>query len=50
MARKQAKRRKQKTPPRIQMPKIRIGRILAPLFAIGIVFCDLRAEPANARS
>lgn len=38
MARKQAKRRKQKAPPRFQMPKIRIGRILAPLFAIGIVF------------
>ena len=37
MARKQAKRRKQKAPSRLQMPKIRIGRILAPLFAIGIV-------------
>jgi cell division protein FtsQ len=38
MARKQAKRRKQKAAPRFQMPKIRIGRILAPLFAVGIVF------------
>jgi cell division protein FtsQ len=37
MARKQAKRRKQKAPSRFQMPKLRIGRILAPLFAIGIV-------------
>jgi cell division protein FtsQ len=37
MARKQAKRRKQKAPPRFQMPKIRIGRIVAPLFAIAIV-------------
>ena len=38
MARKQAKRRKQKAPTRVRMPKIRIGRILAPLVAIGIVF------------
>jgi cell division protein FtsQ len=38
MARKQAKRRKQKAPPRIQLPKIRIGRIIAPLVAVGIVF------------
>ena len=37
MARKQAKRRKQKAPSRFQMPKLRIGRILGPLFAIGIV-------------
>jgi len=38
MARKQAKRRKQKTTRRIQMPKIRFGRLLAPLVAVGIVF------------
>jgi len=38
MARKQAKRRKQKTTRRIQMPKIRFGRLLAPIVAIGIVF------------
>jgi len=37
MARKQAKRRKQKSKPQFQMPKIRIGRILAPLFAVAIV-------------
>ncbi len=38
MARKQAKRRKQKTEPRFQMPRIRVGRILAPLIAAGIIF------------
>lgn len=38
MARKQAKRRKQKTTRQIQMPKIRFGRLLAPLVAVGIVF------------
>ena len=38
MARKQAKRRKQKAAQRMQMPKIRIGRFLAPLFAAGLVF------------
>jgi cell division protein FtsQ len=37
MARKQAKRRKQKAAQQFRMPRIRIGRILAPLFAIGIV-------------
>lgn len=38
MARKQARRRKQKTTRRIQMPKIRFGRMLAPIVAVGIVF------------
>ncbi len=38
MARKQANRRKAKTTTRVRMPKIRVGRILAPLAAIGIVF------------
>lgn len=38
MVRKQAKRRKQKTTRRIDMPKIRIGKILAPLVAVGVVF------------
>ncbi len=38
MAHKQAKRRKQKTARHFQVPKIRISRILAPLFAIAIVF------------
>jgi cell division protein FtsQ len=37
MARKQAKRRKQKKAPQFTMPKIRIGRIVAPLVAIGII-------------
>lgn len=37
MARKQAKRRKQTAAPKFQMPKIRIGKILAPLFAIAMV-------------
>ena len=37
MARKQAKRRKKTAAPKFQMPKIRIGKILAPLFAIAIV-------------
>lgn len=38
MARKQARRRKQKTTKRIEMPKIRIGKILAPFVAVGVVF------------
>ena len=37
MARKQAKRRKKNAAPRFQIPKIRIGKILAPLFAIAMV-------------
>ncbi len=37
MARKQARRRKQKKAPVIRMPKIRVGRIVAPLVAVGIV-------------
>jgi cell division protein FtsQ len=46
MARKQAKRRKQKSAPRIQMPKIRIGRIVAPLFALGIVLATYQLSLA----
>ena len=38
MARKQAKRRKQETAQRFQMPRIRVGRILAPFIAAGIIF------------
>ncbi len=38
MARKQANRRKPKTTPRVQLPKIRISRILGPLLAAGVVF------------
>jgi cell division protein FtsQ len=37
MARKQAKRRKQKKAKMFAMPKIRIGRIVAPVVAVGIV-------------
>ncbi|NCF16038.1 MAG: FtsQ-type POTRA domain-containing protein [Gammaproteobacteria bacterium] len=37
MARKQAKRRKQKKASRFRMPTIRVGRIVAPLVAVGIV-------------
>lgn len=46
MARKQAKRRKQKSAPRLQMQKIRMGRILAPLFALGIVFATYQLSLA----
>lgn len=38
MAHKQARRRKQQTRKRVAMPTIRIGRIVAPLVAAGIVF------------
>jgi len=38
MARKQAKRRKQKAARSFQMPTIRVGKILAPLFAVAIIF------------
>jgi cell division protein FtsQ len=38
MARKQANRRKQKAKQGFQFPRIRVSKILAPLFAIGIVF------------
>jgi len=44
MARKQAKRRKQKTTHRIQMPKIRLGRLLAPIVAVGIVFATYQVS------
>ena len=37
MARKQARRRKQKQARKFKMPKIRIGRIVAPIVAIGII-------------
>jgi cell division protein FtsQ len=38
MARKQARRRKPKTAKQIKMPTIRIGRVVAPLVAAGIIF------------
>ena len=37
MARKQARRRKQKKAQTFQMPKIRIGRIVTPIVAVGII-------------
>jgi len=37
MAHKQAKRRTQKTSRRFKLPTIRIGRLLAPLLAVGVV-------------
>ncbi len=37
MARKQAHRRKRKVTPKFKMPKIRIGKILAPIFAVAMV-------------
>jgi cell division protein FtsQ len=37
MARKQAKRRKQKSAPRFQLPTLRLGRLVAPLFAVAII-------------
>jgi len=37
MARKQAKRRKQKKASTFKMPTIRIGRIVAPLVAVGVI-------------
>ena len=40
MARKQAKRRKQKTERQFQLPRIRVGRVLAPFIAAGIVFAS----------
>ena len=46
MARKQARRRKQQSATRMQLPKIRIGKILAPLFAFGIVFATYQLSLA----
>jgi cell division protein FtsQ len=37
MARKQAKRRKQESPSRFRIPKIRMARFVAPLFAVAVV-------------
>jgi cell division protein FtsQ len=38
MARRQANRRKQKAKKNFQLPRIRIGKIMAPFFAAGIIF------------
>lgn len=44
MARKQARRRKPKTSRKFQLPKIRIGRIVAPLVAVAIVLGTYQAS------
>ena len=46
MARKQARRRKQKVTPRVKMPRIRIGRIVAPMAAAAIVFATYQLSLA----
>ena len=46
MARKQAKRRKPKKAVPIKMPTIRIGRLLAPLVAIGVVLATYQMSLA----
>ena len=46
MARRQAKRRKQKSKARMQLPAIRIGRIVAPVIAAGIVFATYQLSIA----
>jgi len=44
MARKQARRRKPKTSRKFKLPKIRIGRIVAPLVAVAIVLGTYQAS------
>lgn len=44
MARKQAKRRKEKTAKKVQLPKFRVGRLLAPLMAVGAVFATYQVS------
>lgn len=44
MARRQANRRKQKAAQRLQMPRMRIGRIVAPLVAVAIVFATYQVS------
>lgn len=44
MARRQANRRKQKAAQRLQMPRMRIGRIVAPLVAVAIVFATYQGS------
>lgn len=46
MARKQAKRRKQKNAQRIKMPTVRLGRLVAPLAAAGIIFATYQLSLA----
>ncbi len=44
MARKQAKRRKQKSKSRFQLPTIRIGRLVTPILAIAAVFATYQVS------
>ena len=46
MARKQARRRKQKKTRQIKMPTIAIGRVVAPLIAAGVVFATYQLSLA----
>jgi len=46
MARKQARRRKPKKTRQIMLPTIRVGRLIAPLAAVGIVFATYHASLA----
>ena len=46
MARKQARRRKPKKTRQIKLPTIRVGRLIAPLAAVGIVFATYNASLA----
>ena len=46
MARKQAKRRRQKKAKTFKMPKIRIGRIVAPFVAVGIIVATYQVTMA----
>jgi len=46
MARKQARRRKAKSARQIKMPSIRIGRIVTPVVAIGIIFATYQLSLA----
>ena len=44
MARKQAKRRKQKSARRFQLPTLRLGRLVAPLFAVAVIFATFQVS------
>jgi cell division protein FtsQ len=44
MARKQAKRRKQKTAARFQLPSLRLGRLVAPLFAVAVILATYQVS------
>ncbi len=44
MARKQAKRRKQKSAARFQLPSLRLGRLIAPLFALAVILATYQVS------